>query len=172
MRLSLSVNGVSRYVAALPGPGYLSVHLNMNNRAKGGGSSAIVRVEGSQAADTGTVVSKWPSYELLSGDVVEAQILPEGDGDVPSEVRASRESPSNLLSNAELAKSVLKAVSDFERQLVELVSESEKTESTDEHKKFARAVGGILQEHGSQLLYPIYRRHRELVPGELKGELL
>jgi hypothetical protein len=34
------------------------------------------------------------------------------------------------------------------------------------------AVGRVVWELGDSLLYPIYRRHKELVPDELKGELL
>jgi hypothetical protein len=172
MRLSLSVNGVSRYVAAVPGPGYLSAHLNMRDRPKEGDRLAQVRVEGNQTTDTETVTLKWPTFELHGGDVVEVRVLPDGEGDVPAEVRKSSESPPNLLANDELAKNVLNAVSDFERRLMELLSESKKTEPAEEHKKFARAIGGVLAEHGPQLLYPIYRRHRELVPTELKGEFL
>jgi hypothetical protein len=172
MRLSLSVNGMSRYVAASLDPGYLSAHLNIRDRPKEGDRSANVRVEGIQTKDTETISLKWPTVELKDGDIVEVRILPEGEGDVPIEIRRSSESPPNLLANTELAKNVLKAVSDFEKRLMELLSKSEKTESPEEHKKFARAIGGALQEHGAQLLYPIYRRHRELVPAELKGEIL
>jgi hypothetical protein len=125
---------------------------------------------GNQTTDTETVTLKWPTFELQRGDVLQVRVLPDGQGDVPAEVRKSSESPSNLLANTELAKNVLKAVSDFEGRLMELLSESEKTEPAEEHQKFARAIGGVLAEHGSQLLSPIYRRHRELVPTELKGE--
>lgn len=53
-----------------------------------------------------------------------------------------------------------------------LLEKSEKIELPDEYKKFQRAVGNVLYEHGASLLYPIYRRHKQLIPESLKGELL
>jgi hypothetical protein len=45
-------------------------------------------------------------------------------------------------------------------------------EPTDEHKKFTAANATLAWELGQNLLYPVYRRHKELIPEELKGELL
>jgi len=55
---------------------------------------------------------------------------------------------------------------------MQLVEKSEKTESAEEHKRFTHAVGLTVTGLGECLLYPVYRRHKELVPDELKGELL
>jgi hypothetical protein len=55
---------------------------------------------------------------------------------------------------------------------MELLSKSETSEPTDEQKKISRAVASVVYEHGAQLLYPIFRRHKSLIPEELKGELL
>ena len=55
---------------------------------------------------------------------------------------------------------------------MELLPKSEKAESGEEHKKFKLAVGAVVYELGQQLLYPVFRRHKELVPEEFKGELL
>ena len=56
--------------------------------------------------------------------------------------------------------------------VMQLVEKSEKTESAEEHKRFTHAVGLTVTGLGECLLYPVYRRHKELVPDELKGELL
>jgi len=55
---------------------------------------------------------------------------------------------------------------------MKLLLKSEKAEPADEHKKFKRAIGAILWELGVHLLHPVYRRHKDLIPDELKGELL
>jgi hypothetical protein len=95
MRLSLTVNGTARTIASLQGPGFLNAHLNMSDRPKEAERSNKVRIQGSHTAETETTSVKWPAVELEIGDVVELRILPEGDGDAPSEVRNWSESPSN-----------------------------------------------------------------------------
>ena len=64
------------------------------------------------------------------------------------------------------------AVSDFDSRLMDIPSRAEKTEPIDEYEKIKRAIAGVICETGAQLLYPIYRRHQALMPGELRGELL
>jgi hypothetical protein len=172
MRLSLSVNGTSRYIASLPRPGYLNAHLNMRDRPKEDDRSADVHIVGTDTAETETVGLEWAEIELKVGDIVQLEILPEGEGDPPSEVRRSSESPYNLLTSAKLAKEVLDIVSKFDTRLMKLLSKSEKIEPPDEYKKFRRAVGGILWELAVHLLYPVYRRHKELIPDQMKGEIL
>lgn len=173
MRLSVSVNGDPRFVASLSGPGYLNAHLNMCDRPKESDRSRELRVVGTDTSqETENVGMEWPTVDLGIGDVVELRILPEGEGDTPAETRRSSESPSNLFSNTDLAKELLQLVADYETRLMALVEKSEKTEPAEEHKKFTKAVGAVLYEHGARLLYPVYRRHKELVPDSLKGELL
>jgi hypothetical protein len=172
MRLSLSVNGAAPIVASLPGPGYLSAHLNMSDRPKENGDNKDVRISGMQTEETETVHLKWPTLNLEIGDVVELRVLPTGEGDQPSEIRRSSESRYNLFSSAELAKELLQAVSDFERRLTELRRKSKEAEPADEHRKFIAAHGAMVWELGQNFLYPVYRRHKELIPEELKGELL
>jgi len=99
-------------------------------------------------------------------------VLTDGEGDPPTATRRSSELPTNLFSSVDLAKELIQIVSDYETRLMALVEKSEKTEPPDEHKKFTKAVGNVLYEHGASLLYPIYRRHKELIPENLKGELL
>jgi hypothetical protein len=172
MRLSLSVNGAAPIVASLSGPGYLSAHLNMSDRPKESERSKNVRISGTETGETETVLLKWPNIDLEIGDIVELRVLPDGGGDTPSEVRRSSETLYNLFSSAELAKELLQAVSEFERRLGELRQKSEQTEPADDHKKFIGANGAVAWELGQNFLYPVYRRHKELIPEDLKGELL
>lgn len=172
MRLSLSVNGAAPLVTSLPGPGYLSAHLNMSDRPKEDEQSKTVRISGMETHETETVSLKWPTFKLEVGDVVELRILPDGEGAAPLEIRRSSESPYNLFSSIDLAKMLLQAVSEFERRLIEVRDRSEKLEPPDEHKKFMAANAAVAWELGEHLLYPVYRKHKELIPEEMKGELL
>ena len=92
--------------------------------------------------------------------------------DRPAEVKKSSEAPTNLFSNAELAKEVFDTVRDFDSRLMQLLSKSERSEPAEEHRRVKLAVGAVLYELGEHLLYPIFRRHRHLIPEEMKGELL
>jgi len=172
MRISLAVNGAAPIVASLHGPGYLSAHLNMSDRPKEGEHSKTVSIVGTETRETETVRLKWPTFELKTGDVAQLRVLPDGEGDQPSEIRRSSESQYNLFSSTELAKELLEAVSEFERRLTELRYKSEEMEPADEHRKFTAANGAVAWELGQNFLYPVYRRHKELIPEELKGELL
>jgi hypothetical protein len=172
MRLSMAVNDGNPIVASLPCPGYLSAHLNMSDRPKDNERKKNVRLDGMETRETETVHLKWPSVELKVGDVVELRVLPDGEGNEPSEVRRSSESPYNLFSNAELAKELIQAVSEFEERLSKLLEKSGELEPADEHKKFTRAWGSVVWELGQNLLHPVYRRHKELIPEAFKSELL
>jgi len=172
MRIALKVNGTQRLVAGMHGPGYLSAHLNLHDRPKEDEHSKVVRIEGTRTLETETVHLSWPEIELQVGDTAELEVLKDGESDAPTEIRRSSESPDNLLSDAELAREVLTATSAFESQLMKLLRKSRDTEAEDEHKKFALAVGHVLFQLGDNLLYPIYRRHKELVPDQARGEIL
>jgi hypothetical protein len=86
-------------------------------------------------------------------------------------LRKSADLPSNLFSSVELARDLLRLVSDFETRLMLLLSKSEAEEPADESKKLRNAVGHVVYELGNRLLYPIFRRYKELIPEKLKGEL-
>jgi hypothetical protein len=106
-------------------------------------------------------------------DVVEIKILADdGVSDRPVEVKRSSEAPTNLVSNAEFAREVFDTVRAFDSRLMALLSKSERSEPADEHRQLALAVGAVLYELGEHLLYPIFRRHKDLIPEEMKGELL
>jgi hypothetical protein len=172
MRLSLAVNGKIQSVASLQEPGFLSAHINMADRPKEDERSNKARIHASHTLETETISMHWPTVELQVGDTVEIRILPDGAGDAPSEIRKLSESPSNLLSDSGLAKELLGLVSEFEKRLAEFLKKSEQVEPAEEHRKVKLAVGHVLAEVGEQLLFPVFRRHKELIPEEFKGELL
>lgn len=172
MRLSLSLNGSSKYTASQPGPGFLSAHVNLHNRPKDDDHSGRVRIAGTITEETETTRLDWRSYDLTVGDVVELRVLPDGPGDPPVETQKSSEAPTNLLSNVDFAKEVLATVSEIDGRLMKLLEKAEKVEPSDEYKKFGREVGNVIYELGEHLLYPIFRRHKELIPADMKGELL
>jgi hypothetical protein len=55
---------------------------------------------------------------------------------------------------------------------MQLLSKSERFEPSEEHHKVSLAIGAVVYELGEHLLYPIFRRHKNLMPEEMKGELL
>jgi len=172
MRLSLTVNGTQRTLAAVSGSGFLNVHLNLHDRPKENDHSKVVRVVGTQTLETETIGFEWPPVELNMGDSIEIRLLGDGEGDAPSEIRRSSESPRNLFSRPELAEQLLALVSEFDSRLMQLVDKSEQMQTEEEHRRFTSAVGRVSYEVGESFLYPIYRRHPELIPEGLKGELL
>jgi hypothetical protein len=145
----------------------------MQDRPKEQDYSKKVRVVGiDTSVETENVILNWPEIDLEVNDVVELKVLEEGEGNAPAEIRRSSGSPTNLFSSIELAKELMLLVSDFEKRLMNLLSKSEAEEPDDEYKKLRAAVGHVVYQLGDQLLYPVYRRHKELIPDELKGELL
>ena len=172
MRIQLRVNGTVRCTASLSGSGYPNAHLNLAELPKKAVSSKTVRIRGTQIAQTENISLKWPDIDLGIRDAVELRILAAGESDTPSEARKSSDAPSNLFSSGELAKELLQAVSDFDSRLMDVLSKAKKVEPPDEFEKIKHAIGGVIYETGDRLLYPIYRRHQELIPEEFKGELL
>jgi len=159
VQIAAKLNGTAKYVAQISGAGFLSAHLNLANRPKESRASSVFRVEGFDTnSPTETVSVKWPELSLAIGDVVQLQLLDEGPADPPVIRKSTKESASNLFSDASLAKDLLSLVGDFERRLFELMEKSGATEPAEEHQKFKRAVGHAIVDLGEHLLSPVYRR--------------
>jgi hypothetical protein len=173
MRITAKLNGATQYVAQVSGAGFLNAHLNLADRPKESSISCVLRVEGFDTnSPTETVSVKWPEISLAVGDIVQVQLLDDGPADPPVIRKSTIESPSNLFSNENLARDLLSLVGDFERRLFDLMERSEAIEPEDEHQKFKRAIGHAIVDPGKHLLSPVYRRHPELVPESMRGELL
>ena len=172
MRLELRVNDIVRYMAAAAAPGYLSAHVNLSEQPKNGESARTVRLHAIQLAETETTSLHWPQVSLEVGDTVKISVLEDGKSDEPTRVRRSSELPSNLFSKTELAKELTEVVSNFDKQLMALLEKAKEVEPSDEYTKIRDAIGAVACETGERLLYPIYRRHKELIPEAVKGELL
>ena len=125
-----------------------------------------------QLAEAETVFLDWPEVSLDVGDTVKISLREDGESDEPTQVRRSSESRSNLFTKTELAKELTEVVSNFDKQLMAVLEKAKKVESSDEYIKICDAIGAVAYETGERLLYPIYRRHKELIPEKIKGELL
>jgi hypothetical protein len=173
MRIAVSLGGKLQYTASLDGAGFLSAHLNLAHRPKESLTKRVIRVQGYDTnSPTETVSLSWPELKLDVGDTVQLEILGEGPGDAPAQRRNSTESPTNLLSNTAVAKELLDACQHFENRLLEIMKNASTLEPEEEHRKLKRAIGDVLVDLGEHLLSPIYRRHAELIPEPMKGELL
>jgi hypothetical protein len=173
VRLQVKVNGAQCFVAAVPGAGFLSSHLNLSNRPKEGTQKRRLRVEG---IDTNSVSEtrslSWTPIELTVGDVVQLEILEDGPGDPPARERSTRDAPTNLFEHEHVAGELLELSRAFEKQLFEFLAKVEKVESAEEHAKFKRALGSVIVELYNHFFSPVWRRHAALIPEEAKGEML
>lgn len=172
MRIALSLGGKLQYTASLEGTGFLSAHLNLANRTEDGVSKRV-RVNGYDTnSPTETVSLSWPELKLDVGDVVQLEILGEGPGDPPVQRRSTTESPTNLLSNAAVAKELLAACRHFESRLLEIMKNASTIEPEEEYRKLKLAIGNVFMDLGEHMLSPVYRRHPELIPEPMKGRSL
>ena len=172
MRIAVTVNGVAKYTASLDGAGFLSAHLNLNDRPKENERSGSLHLQGFETHESETILLAWPEFPVKEGDSVQLAVLPDGVGDTPSTRKKSSESPRNLFSDPALAKELLDLCADFEKRLFALLEKAKGIEPEDEQRKFTRAIGDIVVDLGDHLLSPVYRRHPALVPEDMKGELL
>jgi hypothetical protein len=173
VRLQVKVNGAQCFVAAVPGAGFLSSHLNLSNRPKEGAQKRRLRVEGVDTnSDSETRSLSWTPIELTVGDVVQLEILEEGPGDPPARDQSTRDAPTNLFEHEHVARELLELTHAFEKQLFEFQAKVEKVESAEEYAKFRRAPGHVIVELYGHFLSPVWRRHAGLIPEEAKGERL
>jgi hypothetical protein len=173
MRIAVTLDGQPQYIASLQGAGYLNAHLNLASRPNENVAKRVLRIVGYDTnSPTETVSLHWPELTLNSGDVVQLEVLDEGPGDAPAQRRSSVEAPTNLLSDSALAKDLLDICENFESRLFEFMERAAVIEPEEERQKLKRAVGKILVNLGEHLLSPIYRRHTQLIPQEMRGELL
>jgi hypothetical protein len=175
MRIGLTINSKEQYIASVPGPGRLGVHINLTARPDSGEMKRKLQIVGTDASSaTDNVSLSWPEVELAVGDVVELAILEggAGAGAPPVVRRRSSLDPSNLFSNTELATEALAIGAEFEKQLMALLRKAMAEEPEEEGNRFRLATGHLLASLGDYLYSPIWRRHPSLVPAEIHRELL
>ncbi len=167
MRIEALLNTDSCSTAGIATPGYVSAHLN-HSKTSGTASLTLVAIE---AHETESVHLEWPVVALKEGDVVTLRLLADGPSTEPAKTSTTSNHPANLFKDTSLAAEVLDACKEFENRLGAVLERSKTLEPPEDHAKFLRAVGYMASELGDRLLYPIYRRHPELVPDDLRGDI-
>lgn len=164
MRVQVSVNDGAPVRASLTSNGWLSVHLNFqsdNQAESSSGSIQAVSIDCSN--EPNSVHSVWDIGKMAVGDKAEIHVVADGEADPPTEVKRSIESPSNLFSNTDEARRLLKAISACDKELNAVIEQSHRVEPEDEFRKILIAIGGILAELDHNLIQPTLRRHPELL---------
>lgn len=172
MRIKVEVNGEQVCLAAVDTAGYLGAHLNLSNRAAPEGSQCVLRLSGIETHSKESVYLDWPEMPLQVGDVVSLTLARDGAPSEPASRRKSSELPSNLVIGDELAKHVLAACASFDSELQKVLFEGKARLTEEAYASLLRSVAQIVSGLGDTLLFPIYRAHPDLVPDDLKGEML
>jgi hypothetical protein len=82
--------------------------------------------------------------------------------DPRTKIERSKERSTNLFSNVDEARRLLRAISACDKELNGVIEQSQWVEPEDEFKKTAVATGGIFAELDRNLIQPTLRRHPEL----------
>jgi hypothetical protein len=126
-------------------------------------SGSIQAVSIDCSNEPNSVHSVWDIGKLSVGDKAEIHVVADGEADPPTEVKRSAESPSNLFSNVDEARRLLKAISACDKELHAVLERSRTVEPEDEFMRVTRAIGGVLAEIDRLLIQPTLRRHPELL---------
>jgi hypothetical protein len=164
MRLSLSVNGRQIAKAGLRVKGWLSAHVTLSHDIESDEPPNSVWLNAADISeDPNTIHSDWDAVPLSVGDRVEIEILPDGESDSPKSIRRTSDSPRNLFSDVEQARSLLAAIKTCDGALMGVLDRAKHTEPPEEFQKIALAIGGIIAELDRQLISPTLRRHPTLL---------
>ena len=163
MLLELAVNNGPAIRASLNGKGWLSAHLNVSIGIEERDTSTISLDSIDESGEPNTVHSTWNAGNLSVGDKVEIRLLSDGEGDAPTKVRRSAESPHNLFSNVEQARLLLSAISAIDAELMSVMQRARGAEPAHEFERIGKAVGAVAYELDRSLITPTLRRHPELL---------
>src|ERR1700694_2999960 len=143
MRVQIAVNDGVPVRASLSSNGWLSVHLNFQTGDQAESSSGSIQAVSIDCSnEPNSVHSVWDIGKLSVGDKAEIRVVADGEADPPTEVTRSTQSPSNLFSNVDEARRLLKAISACDKELIAVIEQSQTVEPEDEFKKIATAIGG------------------------------
>jgi hypothetical protein len=175
MKLKLSIKGKKEIITCIEGHGHLGAHLNIHNHRKEEKPPSVF-VSGHDTNDESvTKHYNWAERELKIGDKVEIEVLTDSgneESDEPDKTYLSSDERYTLLENANLAKELKGMILDFEKNLFYMFDNVKDCESEDELKKYKRSLGKILMSNAENILYPLYRKHSDLIPDELRGKSL
>jgi len=164
MRLSLSVNNRHITRASLKAKGWLGAHVSLSDGIESEEPSNRVWLQAIDISEEpNTVHSGWGSFSLSVGDKVEIEVLSDGEFDAPATVTRTSESPKNLFSTIEQARSLLEAIKICDTAFMEVIERAHDVEPTEEIDKIRNAIGSVLVEIDQQLISPTLRRHPELL---------
>jgi hypothetical protein len=158
MQLTLRVNNGSAVTGAVGTKGILSAGVTVLVPADGkeiDAKASIRAFEGDSSA--------WKIDNLSVGDKIEIEILPGTDADPPSETRRGCEEPMWLFSDPVQARNALAAIRICNEQLQGVLRAAGGAEPHDEAIKVQRAIAWLVQNLGAHLIYPIVRRHPDLL---------
>lgn len=175
MKLKISINGKKEIITCIDGYGHLGAHLNIYKHRKETKPSSVFVSGHDTNEETVTKHYNWAERELKTGDKVEIEILTDSDveaSDEPDTTYLSSDEKYTLLENANLAKELKSMILDFEKNLFNMLDNVNDCESEDELKKYKRSLGKILMSNAENILYPLYRKHTDLIPDELRGKSL
>jgi hypothetical protein len=164
MRLSLSVNNRDIVRASLRAKGWLGAHVTLSQGIESEEPSKRVWLQATDISEAPNAIhSSWEAVPLSVGDRIEIEVLPDGQSDSPMTITRTSESPSNLFSDVEQARLLLKAIKACDTALTEVADRASDVEGSDEFHKIRSAIGSVLVEIDQQLISPTLRRHPQLL---------
>jgi hypothetical protein len=166
MRFEVAVNGEEKYIAGINGDGHVGVHVN----ARGDSEYSSVHASAyDNISKAETIFHDWIKLRVNQGDVIQIRCLGDGAISMPLESRSSRNDERIAIRNPALAEELHELLRSTDRSLLSFLDKVKATESPEDYKRFARAVGHFLSEVSDQFLGPIYNAHPGLRPAELGG---
>ena len=165
MRLSLSINDRPAITGSLTTTSWLGAHVSLSL----GDADSFEQSNRAWIAATDTseepnsTHSDWEAGPIAVGDTIEIKILPDGKTDSPTKVMRTSESPRNLFSDIDQARSLLAAIKTCDTTLKEVMHRAHAVEPPDEFEKVRSAVWSALLEMDRQLTSPTLRRYPELL---------
>ena len=158
MQLTLRVNGERAIKGAVVRKGILSAGVMIIVPADGKEITAKASI---RAFDGDS--SEWRVENLSVGDKIEIEIVPGTEADPPTETKQSSKEPMLLFSEPDQARNALAAAHICNEQLQGILRAAGQTEPHDEAVKVQRAIAWLVQNLGAHLIYPIVRRHPDLL---------
>jgi len=168
MRLRVEVNGEKRFTSGIEGKGFLSAHLNMNNRKSDTISGSLLANGIETQDDNVSTHYEWERIELEVGDRVSITIEDSVPADEPNKKKDIKNHYETILSDPALAKKVFDYFRKSSGGMENLIVEARTIEKEEESKELAVAVGHVMTEIYERIYRPIWRKFPELIPEEVK----